>query len=89
MNCFLILSSLLLQLSAHRSRLIQDLEAQMSQAKASAAVALPGTLLFDTAPILAAAAFVLGHSRSLTAEEVERVRYMPHFEMLHSALWGS
>ena len=52
-------------------------------------MALPGTLLFDAAPVSTAAASVSGHSRALTAEEVERVRSTPHFEMLHSALRGS
>ena len=61
----------------------------MSQAEALVAMALLGTLIFDTAPVPTATASVSGHSRALLVEEVERVLSTPHFEMLRSALRGS
>ena len=61
----------------------------MAQAEASAAVALPGAVLFYPTPIPVAAASVLGHSRAFTVEQIETAQSSPHLEMLHSALRGS
>ena len=61
----------------------------MAQAEASVVVALPGAAIFYSAPSPVAAASVSGHSRALTAEQIERARSSRYLEMLRSALQGS
>ena len=56
-----------MQLSARRDQQVQELEAQMAQAEASVAVALPDADVFGPAPVPTAPT-VSGHSWVLSVE---------------------
>ena len=62
----------------------------MALAEASVAVALLDVDVFgpNPAPVVAAPT-VLRHSMVLSAEQIERLRSLPHLELLRSAFRGS